>query len=162
MILEALKVVSSPLGRIAIAATSRGVAHLEILSDTSNPKEFSNSNSAGQQLEAAAQQLDEYFANKRKNFDLALDLVGTEFQRAVWGELLNIDYGATKSYGEVANAVSKPLAARAVGGAVGANPVPIIVPCHRVMGSTGKLTGYSATGGVATKTKLLQLEGVLR
>lgn len=135
---------------------------MEILSDTSKPKEFSNSNSASQQLEAAAQQLSEYFANKRKNFDLALDLVGTEFQRAVWGELLNIDYGATKSYGEVANAVSKPLAARAVGGAVGANPVPIIVPCHRVMGSTGKLTGYSATGGVATKTKLLQLEGVLR
>lgn len=162
MILEALKVVSSPLGRIAIAATSRGVANLEILSDTSKPKEFSNSNSASQQLEAAAQQLSEYFANKRKNFDLALDLVGTEFQRAVWGELLTIEFGATKSYGEVANAVSKPLAARAVGGAVGANPVPIIVPCHRVMGSTGKLTGYSATGGVATKTKLLQLEGVLR
>ncbi len=162
MILEALKVVSSPLGRIALAATSRGVAQLEILTDTAKPKEFSNSQKASQLLEDAATQLAEYFASRRQGFDLALDLQGTEFQMAVWQELLNIDFGATKSYGEVALAVSKPLAARAVGGAVGANPVPIIVPCHRVMGSTGKLTGYSATGGVQTKTKLLQLEGVLK
>jgi methylated-DNA-[protein]-cysteine S-methyltransferase len=161
MILEAVKVVDSPLGKISIAATSRGVAHLEIMPAASRPKEFSDSAKASEILASASLQLEEYFAKKRKDFDLPLDLVGTEFQRSVWKELLNIEFGETLSYGEVAQAVSKPLAARAVGGAVGANPVPIIIPCHRVMGSTGKLTGYSATGGVATKTKLLKLEGVL-
>ena len=161
MILEALRVVSSPLGSISIAATTRGVAQLEILSKSNCPVEFSSSVSASKILDVAAEQLNEYFAHKRSEFDLPLDLIGTEFQRAIWQELLRISYGATRSYGDIAKAVSKPLAARAVGGAVGANPVPIIVPCHRVMGSTGKLTGYSATGGVATKTKLLQLEGVL-
>jgi methylated-DNA-[protein]-cysteine S-methyltransferase len=162
MILEALKIVPSPLGSIAIAATARGIAQLEILADTTKPKEFSSSTTASKLLDEAADQLREYFDKKRRSFDLKLDLTGTEFQKAVWDELLNIEFGVTRSYGEVANAVSKPLAARAVGGAVGANPVPIIVPCHRVMGSTGKLTGYSATGGIATKTKLLQLEGVLK
>lgn len=161
MILEAVKVVDSPLGKISIAATSRGVAHLEILPTANRPKEFSDSAKASEILASASLQLEEYFAKKRKDFDLPLDLVGTEFQRSVWKELLKIEFGETLSYGEVARAVSKPLAARAVGGAVGANPVPIIVPCHRVMGSTGKLTGYSATGGVATKTKLLKLEGIL-
>ena len=162
MILEAVKVVDSPLGKISIAATSRGLAQLEILPSTSRPKEFSDSARASAILASASEQLGEYFAKKRTKFDLPLDLVGTEFQRSVWRELMKIELGETMSYGEVAKAVSKPLAARAVGGAVGANPIPIIVPCHRVMGSTGKLTGYSATGGVATKTKLLTLEGVLK
>lgn len=162
MILEAVKVVDSPLGKISIAATSRGVSHLEILPNTGRPKEFSDSVKATQILASASLQLEEYFASKRKDFDLPLDLVGTEFQRSVWNELLKIEFGETMSYGEVAKAVSRPLAARAIGGAVGANPIPIIIPCHRVMGSTGKLTGYSATGGVVTKTKLLKLEGVLK
>lgn len=162
MILDALKVVDSPLGKIAISATDRGLSHLEILDSTKLPREFSNSTHASKLLDKTAQQLAEYFAGKRKRFDLPLDLGGTAFQKSVWEELNQIGFGETKSYGDVARAVEKPLAARAVGGAVGANPVPIIVPCHRVMGSTGKLTGYSATGGVQTKTKLLQLEGVLR
>ncbi|NBU22665.1 MAG: methylated-DNA--[protein]-cysteine S-methyltransferase [Actinobacteria bacterium] len=161
MILEALKITHSPVGPIALGATTKGIATLEILGSSDSRREFSNSVAASKLIDQAANQLDEYFRGSRSEFDLPLDLVGTDFQKAVWQRLLKIGFGKTKSYGEVALEVSKPLAARAVGGAVGANPVPIIVPCHRVMGSTGKLTGYSATGGLETKAKLLKLEGIL-
>jgi len=88
-----------------------------------------------------------------------LDTAGTEFQQAVWRELRKISFGKTKSYGEIAQAIGKPKAVRAVGAANGANPVPIVVPCHRVIGSSGKLTGYG--GGLPLKKRLLQMEGVL-
>lgn len=160
MILEALVVTDSPIGRIAVGSTEKGVSHLEILAHADNRKEFSNSSKAKEISDLACKQLNEYFQGKRQAFDLPLDLMGTDFQKRIWIELLEIPFGVTRSYGEIAHLVSRPMAARAVGGAVGSNPVPIVVPCHRVMGSSGKLTGYSATGGLETKSKLLHLEGI--
>jgi methylated-DNA-[protein]-cysteine S-methyltransferase len=111
-------------------------------------------------LQQAAAQLAEYFAGCRQCFELQLDLrAGTAFQQAVWQALLNLPYGHTTSYGELARRIGRPKAVRALGAAVGRNPVSIIVPCHRVMGADGSLTGYA--GGLPRKTALLQLEGVL-
>jgi methylated-DNA-[protein]-cysteine S-methyltransferase len=97
-----------------------------------------------------------YFAGELRSFDISLESVGTPFQRGVWDELRNIDYGATISYGELARRVGRPGAARAVGAACGRNLIAIVVPCHRVVGSDGALTGYA--GGVGTKRALLALE----
>ena len=107
-------------------------------------------------LEAAIAQLAAYFDRRLKVFDILLDLRGTDFQRAVWAELLTIPYGKTLTYGEVAMEIEHPRAFQAVGQANGANPVAIIVPCHRVVGRNGALTGYAA--GVDRKAALLQLE----
>ena len=105
---------------------------------------------------AARQQLTEYFAGVRKDFDLPLSLTGTEFQLRVLDELQRIPYGATTSYGDIAARIGRPKAVRAVGAANGRNPIPIIVPCHRVIGSNGDLTGFG--GGLSTKETLLRLE----
>jgi len=105
-----------------------------------------------------AHQLDDYFTGRRRRFDLPLDLRGTPFRRRVWDVLLTIPWGETRSYGDVAAALGMPHAARAVGGAVGTNPLSIVVPCHRVIGSNGSLTGYG--GGLDRKTSLLELEGI--
>jgi methylated-DNA-[protein]-cysteine S-methyltransferase len=107
----------------------------------------------------ATRQLRDYFAGNRRDFDLPLDMQGTPFQKRIWDELLRIPYGETRSYMQVAVAVGAPQAVRAVGAANGANPVPIVVPCHRVIGSSGKLTGYG--GGLPLKKRLLELEGAL-
>jgi methylated-DNA-[protein]-cysteine S-methyltransferase len=107
-------------------------------------------------LEAAAQ-LHAYFAAKLRRFDLPLDMQGTDFQRRVWRQLEEIPYGETRSYAQIANAIGTPKAVRAVGAANGANPIAIIVPCHRVIGSNGKLTGFG--GGLPMKQRLLELEG---
>ena len=104
----------------------------------------------------ATSQLDEYFAGRRKRFELALDLGGTEFQRGVWERLLAIPYGRTISYMELSLAVGRPDRLRAVAASVGRVPVPIVVPCHRVIGSDGSLTGYG--GGLQRKAALLELE----
>ena len=104
----------------------------------------------------AIRQLDEYFAGQRKEFDLPMSLEGTEFQLLVLEELKQIPYGETTSYGDIAKRIGRPKAVRAVGAANGRNPIPIIVPCHRVIGSTGDLTGFG--GGLDTKTALLRLE----
>lgn len=106
---------------------------------------------------AAAQQLTEYFSGTRRSFDLPLNLRGTEFQLAVWNELLRIPYGDTITYAELAQRIGRPAAIRAVGAANGANPIPVIVPCHRVIGSNGTLTGYG--GGIERKQWLLAHEG---
>ena len=111
-------------------------------------------------LQTTQQQLADYFAGQRASFDLPLDLsAGTAFQQAVWRALLQIPRGTTCSYGALSAAIGKPSAVRAVGGAIGRNPLGIIVPCHRVIGANGSLTGY--TGGLQHKVALLQLEGVL-
>jgi len=103
-----------------------------------------------------ATQLREYFAGKRRDFDLPLAPSGTPFQLSVWNELRAIPYGRTKSYLDIANAIGKPAACRAVGAANGANPLPIVVPCHRVIGANGSLTGFG--GGIDVKRRLLALE----
>ena len=105
-----------------------------------------------------ARQLDEYFAGTRATFDLPLAPAGTPFQRRVWAELARVPHGTTVTYGELARRVGRPGASRAVGAAVGRNPISIVVPCHRVVGADGTLTGYA--GGVGRKAFLLALEGV--
>ncbi len=107
-------------------------------------------------FEGAVRQLDEYFAGERRAFDLSARLDGTDFERAVWRELLKVPYGETTSYGALARAIGQPGEARAVGTAVGRTPVPIVVPCHRVVGSDGALVGYG--GGLDRKRALLDLE----
>ena len=107
-------------------------------------------------LETARQQLEEYFVGARKEFDLPLTLAGTEFQVSVLEALLEIPYGKTVSYGDIAKRIGRPRAVRAVGAANGRNPIPIVVPCHRVIGSSGDLTGFG--GGLDTKEALLRLE----
>ncbi|MCL2526026.1 MAG: methylated-DNA--[protein]-cysteine S-methyltransferase [Coriobacteriia bacterium] len=109
-------------------------------------------------LDEAARQLDEYFAGTRNSFDLPLAPAGTDFQQAVWQALCTIPYGKTCSYGDIAARIGKPKASRAVGGANNRNPIAIIIPCHRVIGSSGKLVGYG--GGLPTKIHLLKLEGI--
>lgn len=109
---------------------------------------------------ATALQLEQYFAGERRDFDIALDLrYGTAFQRQVWEQLRGIAAGTTRSYGAIAKALNNPKAVRAVGAAVGRNPISIIVPCHRVLGSNGALTGFA--GGLDRKQALLRLEGLL-
>ncbi|MET0240800.1 MAG: methylated-DNA--[protein]-cysteine S-methyltransferase [Sphingobium sp.] len=108
-------------------------------------------------LTSAAQQLAEYFAGTRRSFDLPLDFRGTEFQKHVWAALLTIPYGETRSYGAIARAIGKPSASRAVGAANGRNPISIVAPCHRVIGTNGALTGFA--GGLEAKMLLLRLEG---
>jgi methylated-DNA-[protein]-cysteine S-methyltransferase len=108
-------------------------------------------------LVEAERQLREYFAGRRQAFDLKLDFAGTPFQKSVWKALLTIPFGQTRSYGEIAKQVGRPSACRAVGAANGQNPVAIVAPCHRVIGSTGALTGFG--GGLDVKERLLRLEG---
>lgn len=111
-------------------------------------------------LEQARRELQEYAARKRKRFRVPFELEGTHFQCEVWKALCGIPFGEVKTYGEVAQALGRPGAARAVGAAAGRNPLPVIVPCHRLIGSDGSLTGFSAGTGV--KQKLLELEGAVR
>lgn len=112
-----------------------------------------------ERCEPVARQLAEYFAGERRSFELPLEPEGTEFQRAVWDALTAIPYGSTVGYGELARALGRPAASRAVGRANGSNPIPVIVPCHRVIGAQGDLTGYG--GGLERKRFLLRHEGAL-
>jgi methylated-DNA-[protein]-cysteine S-methyltransferase len=150
-----------PLGRMLVAATRRGLAgvwfegqrHLPDSSDWPEQPQHPV-------LRRAVQQLEEYFEGSRTSFDLPLDLqAGTAFQQSVWQALLSIPRGDTTSYGMLSRRIGQPAAVRAVGAAVGRNPLSIIVPCHRVLGADGALTGYA--GGLQRKTALLQLEGAL-
>jgi len=156
----------SPLGKMIIAATDKGLAGLWFEGQRHLPPELAGpilwpSDPAHPVLLQVIGQLEEYFAGKRTQFDVPLDLAyGTAFQQSVWQALLKIPQGGTASYGEVSQRIGKPAAVRAVGAAVGRNPVSIIVPCHRVMGTNGALTGYA--GGLERKAALLTLEGVLQ
>jgi methylated-DNA-[protein]-cysteine S-methyltransferase len=115
-------------------------------------------NSANAVLREAVRQLAAYFQGELREFDLPLDFQGTDFQKRVWRQLETIPYGQTRSYTEIAEAVGSPRAVRAVGAANGANPIPIVIPCHRVIGRSGKLVGYG--GGLPLKKRLLELEGI--
>jgi methylated-DNA-[protein]-cysteine S-methyltransferase len=152
---------ASPLGPMIVAATARGLAGLWFegqrhLPD-SRPWPVQPDHPV---LRQATVQLDEYFAGIRSAFTLPLDLQGgTAFQQSVWQALLAIPSGGTTSYGDLSRRIGKSAAVRAVGAAVGRNPVSIVVPCHRVLGADGSLTGYA--GGLERKSALLQLEGAL-
>lgn len=152
---------ASPLGPMILAATQQGLAGVWFADQKHLPDHAAwRSEPASPLLLQAASQLGEYFAGRRRAFELPLDLgAGTAFQQSVWQALLQIAPGHTSSYGAISQRIGKPKAVRAVGGAVGHNPLSIIVPCHRVMGSDGSLTGYA--GGLQRKTALLQLEGAL-
>lgn len=155
---------SSPLGPMWLAATDTGLAGMWFVGQRHSPDRTDWMLCPDSQqhpvLNAANQQLQAYFAGNLRQFDLPLDLRGgTAFQQAVWQALLRIPVGETTSYGEISRRIAKPLAMRAVGTAIGSNPISIIVPCHRVVGADGSLTGYA--GGLDRKLALLQLEGAL-
>jgi methylated-DNA-[protein]-cysteine S-methyltransferase len=152
------KVIRSPVGPLKLVASGEGLAAIlwkhdsprrvrlgEVVEDETNPI-----------LLETERQLREYFAGQRKVFALELDFAATDFQRRVWSALLTIPHGETRSYGQIAKQIGCPAAVRAVGAANGRNPISIIAPCHRVVGSTGKLTGFA--GGLDVKARLLALE----
>lgn len=157
----------SPFGPLVLVATPAGLCRVGLPGEHRASLEAWAARWVGPEpleenpavLSEAVTQLREYFSRIRREFDLPLDLRGTPFQRRVWEELRRVPYGQTVAYGELARRVGRPGAARAVGRAVGANPVPIIVPCHRVVGADGSLVGYG--GGLEIKAALLRLEGVL-
>lgn len=154
-----LRRVDSPLGRIEIGSNGSALVSLSIERDGTLPWEhLPESDDAV--LAAAVTQLEEYFAGTRRDFDLPVELGGSEFQRAVWQQLDALEWGEVSSYGEIGLATGRATAGRAVGGAVGANPIPIIVPCHRVLASDGRITGYSGGNGIPTKSWLLDHEGI--
>jgi len=154
----AFKIVSSRVGLLKLVAND--LALVAILWENDDPKRVR----LGSLVEdvdhpilcLAEQQLGEYFAGARKSFDLPLDFAGTPFQKKVWAELLNIPFGQTRTYGQIANAIGKPRAFRAVGAANGKNPISIVAPCHRVIGKDGSLTGFA--GGLEAKECLLGIE----
>jgi methylated-DNA-[protein]-cysteine S-methyltransferase len=150
---------SSPAGPLLIGVSETALVALEF--DRGLPKKIGGQPVAWEESEARTrtvrEQLQEYFSGKRRDFDLALDLRGTDFQKGCWNELLRIPYGKTRSYGEIARAVGSPRSFRAVGQANHYNPIAIIVPCHRVLASGCYLGGYG--GGLPVKAWLLRLEG---
>lgn len=154
----AFKIVSSRVGLLKLVAND--LALVAILWENDDPKRVR----LGSLVEdvdhpilcLAEQQLGEYFVGARKSFDLPLDFAGTPFQKKVWSELLNIPFGQTRTYGQIANAIGKPRAFRAVGAANGKNPISIVAPCHRVIGKDGSLTGFA--GGLEAKECLLGIE----
>jgi methylated-DNA-[protein]-cysteine S-methyltransferase len=144
-------VMNTKVGPVTIASTDRGLAAVHF--GNSVPDGAVVDNSANCEI---VKQLSEYFDGKRTRFELPLDVEGTPFQKSVWNELLRIPYGETRSYGDIAKALGKPAAARAVGMANHNNPVAIVIPCHRVVGQNGSLTGYA--GGLGLKEQLLSIE----
>ncbi len=151
----------SPLGPMLLAASARGLTGAWFEGQRYQPDTSAwPLTPAHPVLQAAAAQLRNYFAGQRQPFTLPLDLCGgSAFQQTVWQALLALDLGTTQSYGGLSAALGRPTAVRAVAAAIGRNPISIIVPCHRVLGHSGALTGYA--GGLARKTALLQIEGVL-
>jgi methylated-DNA-[protein]-cysteine S-methyltransferase len=140
----------SALGPMRMTASEHGLLSLDF---DAGENEASGANPV---LEKCRKQLDEYFAGTRKIFELTYDLKGTDFQIQVWNELLNVPFGETVSYLHIANALGDPNSTRAVGNANGKNPIPVIIPCHRIIGSSGNLVGYS--GGLHRKKWLLEFE----
>ena len=149
------RTIDSPIGPLALAGRGKVLTNLRMVDQTYEP-DRTNWVPDDRAFPDAVQQLEAYFAGERTDFDLELSLAGSEFQRRVWQALLTIPYGETRSYGEIAEQIHASGAARAVGLANGRNPIAIIVPCHRVIGASGSLTGYG--GGLERKQSLLELE----
>ncbi len=151
--------IGSPIGRIELTSDGSSITSLAIERDGHLPHE-AVPEASNPVLDAATTQLCEYFAGTRRDFDLPVSLVGTVFQRAVWQQLDALRWGEVSSYGAIGLATGRPTAGRAVGGAIGANPIPIIVGCHRVLAANRKITGYSGGNGISTKVWLLDHEGI--
>ena len=163
-----LRDIQSPLGDMVAGTTENGICYLDWPDDDGlemvaakigkrygvSPEFQTHAHT--RQLEA---ELAEYFSGERRRFKVPLDTRGTDFEKQVWRHLTSIAYGRTRSYGEVARAIGRPDAARDVGAALARNPYPILVPCHRIVAANGALTGFSAPGGLATKRRMLELEG---
>lgn len=152
------KEIDSPVGKLKLVASAKGL--VAVLWHNDRPKRVP----LGEMVEEPGQkvlvetekQLTEYFAGERREFELPLDMRGTQFQKDVWDALVGIPFGETRSYGDLARQLGNPAASRAVGAANGKNPISIVVPCHRVIGSSGKLTGFA--GGMDVKALLLAME----
>jgi methylated-DNA-[protein]-cysteine S-methyltransferase len=149
-------VIDSPYGPLTLVATDGSLSGLYMVAQRHRPPEEHFGTRDDTPFGETTDQLEAYFAGELKEFDLPLSLAGTPFQRTVWAQLQKIPYGETRSYGELADALGNPKASRAVGLANGKNPVGIIVPCHRVVGADGSLTGYG--GGLDRKQRLLDFE----
>lgn len=161
---HAVRTIDTPVGPLTLTAHDGALSGVYFDGHDPAPRQALGTDRVGEPssaddavLDRASGQLAEYFAGTRRDFDLPLELAGTEFQRAVWAQLRAIPYGETITYGELARRVGNPNAFRAVGSANGRNPVSIVVPCHRVVAAGGKLGGYG--GGLDRKTLLLHLEG---
>lgn len=152
----AYKFIETPVGKLKLVASNKGLVAILWENDNRVPLRDLVQDDRHPVLLQAESQLEEYFAGSRQTFDIPLDMRGTTFQKSVWEALLAIPYGDTRSYGELAKRLGRPSASRAVGAANGRNPLSIVVPCHRVIGSSGKLTGFA--GGLGTKAQLLSLE----
>ncbi len=148
--------VESPVGRLLLAADDAGLRHLLFMKGRRAARPDPTWREDREPLEEAIRQLRRYFSGESDGFNLRLAPEGTPFQREVWRRLFDIPYGETISYGELARRIGNPKASRAVGLANGANPIAIVIPCHRVIGSSGELTGYG--GGLSIKKTLLALE----
>jgi methylated-DNA-[protein]-cysteine S-methyltransferase len=155
------RTIDSPIGRLILIADDEGLlrilfANQDLTGVGLRDDDAPEIDGGDEVLDAAASQFGEYFAGDRTDFDLPLHLVGTEFQKQAWLALANIPYGETTSYGRQAEAIGRPGAFRAVGSANAQNPLPIVLPCHRVVGADGSLTGFG--GGIDIKQRLLDLE----
>lgn len=152
----------SPVGRLKLIATDEALVGVLWEKEDAHRARLNSEteNNTHPLLVEADCQIDEYFRGRRQTFDLKLDLIGTDFQRAVWQALLTIPFGETRTYEQIARQIGRPTAMRAVGAANGRNPVSIVVPCHRVIGSSGELTGFA--GGLDAKAFLLTLEATSR
>ena len=149
----------TPLGALCIVGTTKGLTHVEFQDGERPVRPEPDWQENQGVLDEARKQLQAYFEGRRQRFTLALAPEGTPFQQRVWWELQEIPWGTTTTYREIAERLGQPAAVRAVGHANGRNPVAIVIPCHRVVGANGRLTGYA--GGIATKRRLLQHEGAL-
>jgi methylated-DNA-[protein]-cysteine S-methyltransferase len=153
--------VDSPIGPIHITSDGTALVGLRIEGSVSPRPEGHTCSARGDRvLSATEKQLGQYFAGKRTSFDLPLAPSGTTFQEAVWGALAKIPFGETNTYGELGARAGRPGAGRAVGGCVGRNPIPIVIPCHRVLGTDQRITGFSGGNGISTKEWLLEHEGI--
>ena len=145
--------VESPIGPITLVAQGEKIIRVE-LGKSARPE------GSSKVLSEAKRQIDAYFSGKLERFSIPVEAAGTDFQKAVWKEIGKIGFGRQISYGEIASKIGNPAASRAVGAAVGSNPTPLLVGCHRVLGSTGKITGFTGAKGVKTKAWLLNHEQI--
>jgi methylated-DNA-[protein]-cysteine S-methyltransferase len=150
---KAVASVESPIGPITLIAQGEKIVRVEL-------GKKARAEGSSKVLTEAKKQLDAYFSGKLERFSVPTEAVGTEFQKSVWKEIAKIGFGRQLSYGEIAAKIGNPAASRAVGAAVGSNPTPLLVGCHRVLGSTGKITGFTGGKGIKTKAWLLDHEQI--